>query len=116
MNGEQSYLFPNGKGLIKIEKTRFVQGNLYVQVSVMMHGHTFFVNLLNPMDEDALDEVVEQVKEANSNGCDMVNNIPSIETTDFGKNCVPSERSKFWRIILTMPVFRSLFRTSARCT
>ena len=116
MNGEQSYLFPNGKGLIKIEKTRFVQGNLYVQVSIMMRGHTFCVNLLNPMDEDALDEVVEQVKEANSNGCDMVNNIPSIETTDFGKNCVPSERSEFWRIILTMPVFRSLFRTSARCT
>ena len=114
VNGDQSYLFPNDKGLIKIEKTRFIQGNLYVQVSVMTRGHTFSVNLANPVDEDALDEVVEQVKEANSNGCDMVKNIPSIETTDFGKKCVQSGRSKF-RKIVKMRVFWSLFRMSARC-
>ena len=111
VNGDQSYLFPDGKGLIKIEKTRFIQGNLCVQVSVMMRGHTFCVNLANPVDEDALDEVVEQVKEANSNECDMVNKIPSIKTTDFGKNCVPSRHPKFRKIVMKMSVFFwSLFR------
>lgn len=68
VSGDLSYLFPQNKSLIKIERFQYVQANTSVMVSVMKRGDLFTVNFVNPLfteNEDKEGDVIQEVVKSN---------------------------------------------------